>query len=555
VGGSGFTYLASRAWVYHEALAWGAALTLASIDRLVELVRRPRLSTLVWCSALVTATLLTRTSIGLGPLAGLGLVAAGAVLGATALRRHRRWSLLAWLVPGTDDPSRRPGAAVFVVALLAPLALYAAVNQAKFGRWFSIPFYGQRFTVVDPGRRAMLDSNNGTLFGLKYAPTTLLHYLRPDGLRFVGTFPFVEFPGFPGRVFGNVIFDLQDRTASVPVAQAFFALPAVVAVGHVLRPSRWSETGRSALRIPLLAAGASAAALFPFAYIANRYVGDFVPFLALGGAVGLQVVLARVPPSGRRKRRLVGTGLVVLALWTAWVNLGLALVFQREWSSLAPPEVIAGFLGFQDDVDRALGGDGLDGVLHIGADEPLPDGVGRPGALVIAGDCEGLYLSDGMAVNGIKRSPWNGVERSVEGGHRRFEITLPPAEPGTVLPILVGGTEAAPYGIFIEYRGGDLVRFLYRGQASIDRFEVAFPVEFDEPYDLDVVTDWRANRLNVRFGDESQLETWIEDRGPWTVGRNDLFDDYEPRFVGELEARPVETPLCDRLLERLDDGG
>ena len=54
-----------------------AALALAAVDRLVALVRRPTVGALAWCSGLTAATLLTRASVGLGPLPRLGPAQAG----------------------------------------------------------------------------------------------------------------------------------------------------------------------------------------------------------------------------------------------------------------------------------------------------------------------------------------------------------------------------------------------------------------------------------------------------------------------------------------------
>ena len=88
-------------------------------------------------------------------------------------------------------------------------------------RLFSVPFYAQTFSRVDPGRQAFLDDHNGTLFGLEFIPTTVLQYLRPDSLRFTRLFPFVDFAPFPGRIIGDVSFDLFDQSSSMPASLPF----------------------------------------------------------------------------------------------------------------------------------------------------------------------------------------------------------------------------------------------------------------------------------------------------------------------------------------------
>src|SRR5690606_18253472 len=102
----------SRAWVYHEAIVWGAALALAAVDQLLAHVTTGRRAPLVRASAFTAGSLLARVSVGLGPLAGLGLVAA------LALARRR---------PAAE---RLRAAAPAALATAVPLAAYAGVNWA-----------------------------------------------------------------------------------------------------------------------------------------------------------------------------------------------------------------------------------------------------------------------------------------------------------------------------------------------------------------------------------------------------------------------------------------
>ena len=63
-----------------------------------------------------------------------------------------------------------------------PVALYAAVNRARFGTLFSVPWQRQVLFLVHPHTAHALDANGGTYFGFQCAPTTLLQYFRPDAL-------------------------------------------------------------------------------------------------------------------------------------------------------------------------------------------------------------------------------------------------------------------------------------------------------------------------------------------------------------------------------------
>ncbi|MFI5045836.1 MAG: hypothetical protein ACHQIG_02135 [Acidimicrobiia bacterium] len=525
--GSALTFLASRAWVFHEAVAWGIAFALAAIDQLVALVRRPSGWALARASAFTAAALLTRASIGLGPLAGLVLVGVGVV----AARVGGRLShALGWLGPASRG--RRLPIALFALAAAVPLAAYAVVNWAKFGTLFSVPFSNQVLTHVDPGHRAFLDANGGTFFGLQFVPTTVLHYLRPDGVAFSATFPFVGFRAPPGTVVGGAVFDLVDRAASVPASMPFLLVLAITGVVLAFRARAWHDLRFQPLRTPTLAALLGGLTVFPFGYVAERYLGDFVPFLVLAGLVGLQGLLAthrRRRPA--RSRAGVAAALVALAAFGVWVNVALALEYQRLWAPVAPPELVAGFVGFQHDVAAALG----TGDVTVQRGDALPDGTGRAGSLFVVGDCDGLYLSDGLGTNAVKRSPWIPVELGPDR-HLVADVRLERMPPGTVVPIASVGDDR----VVARWVDGDHVAFAYRPAGGAAFEDVPVRVEPGRRYRLDLRVDDRVEELSMRLDDARVLSTFRTD----PVGAIRL----AAAFAGEARRRSVSTPLCEELL-------
>src|SRR3546814_9212560 len=121
--------------------------------------------------------------------------------------------------------------------------------------------------------------------------------------------------------------------------------------------------------------------------------------------------------------------LVVVGCWT---NLSLALVYQRLYSPNVEPSVIAAFVDTRYDVSQSLG---LDPAIPLRTGRDLPDTAPR-GTLFVVGDCEGLYLSDGMRTDAIKHTPWNGVERGEAGGRFRLEVVFDDAPAGSREPLL-----------------------------------------------------------------------------------------------------------------------
>jgi hypothetical protein len=252
--------------------------------------------------------------------------------------------------------------------------------------------------------------------------------------------------------------------------------------------------------------------------------------------VGLQGLLAtrgRARPP--RTRRGVAAVLVVLASFGVWVNVALALEYQRLWAPVASPSLVAGFLGFQRDVADALG----TGGLHVEHGAVLPDGTGHAGTVFVVGDCDGLYLSDGLGTNAVKRSPWNAVELASDR-HVVADVRFERRPPGTVVPIASVGEDQ----VVARFVDGDHVVFGYRpadGSGAVD--DVPVRIEPGRRYRLDLRVDDRVQELSMRLDDARVLSAFR------TTPVTDLR--LAPAFPGEVRRRSVSTPLCEKLLGSL----
>src|SRR5690606_37855874 len=98
---------------------------------------------------------------------------------------------------------------------------------------------------------------------------TIWHYLRPNAVELTRSFPFVDFSG-PGRVFGDVQFDLVDRAGSIPTSLlALLVATAVGLAGLGWRGRRGlSAAGRRALGPVLAGTALGAVTIIPFGYVA-----------------------------------------------------------------------------------------------------------------------------------------------------------------------------------------------------------------------------------------------------------------------------------------------
>ena len=383
-------FLAGSVVVYHETELWGAALAVAALAVMVKLVRGASLRWVALAGLLVALAVNTRVPAGLGGvLALLGLAA----LAATGLAFR-------------DRPRTRTAAALAAAGLVA-LGSSAAVNMVKFHTPFGIPLDKQVFSTFDANRQAALADNGGSLFGLRYVPTTLLQAVRPDAIGTTRSFPYVGFPREPPAVVGSPRFDTLERSLSAPTSMTLLVLLTLVGLVAAARAP--------ALRplLVLLAGSAAGGALsLTIAYVTTRYLADFVPLLLLGALIGTHALLPRVAALRRGPRLAWAAGATTLVLAGIVVNGSAGLVTQRLLAATTPEADRASFVLFQDRVDRALGRS----PHGVGRGAALP-AVGVPGDLFVLGDCDGLYVSG--------HREWIPVERTPRSGVHRLRVRLP----------------------------------------------------------------------------------------------------------------------------------
>lgn len=557
--GSTLAYLTSAPWVYHEALAWGVAFCLATLAALLRYLRTPTWWRLAIVGILVVTTLMTRASIGAGMLVAVVLL--GVALAASALARRRQDDGILAAIGGVGPDVARPvGHLVGCVGIVAAsLLAYALVNLARFGSLFAIRFEWQYFALVDRDRSAFLESNGG-YFAPEFIPTTLTNYLRPDGVRFTNLFPWVDFPPAPGPIIGGIEFDFLDQTSSVTTAMVLFACLGLVAAVVVLqRPGV-----RRALRpvtIPLVGAAASALAILPFGYIANRYLADVAPLLVLMAAIGTQTLLLVTEGSDRRVLVPVWALLGALALFGVWVNVGQGVLMQRVYTPVADEATTAQLLGWQDAADRLFGdGSTLPSRLRIG--ESLPQAAA--GDLAVIGDCDALYLDSGTRSDSLWGSSWIPVERTIDGGRRPLTVVFDEDRPGARVPFASVEGDDGPTLLIVETTDDGQILFELRSPTFVTR-GAPFSVDRGTPVDIVLVADPRVRTLSVAIDDELVFETYLDETEPLVLGRDVTVGEVAGgpmpgpvarRFAGTIEERPGSTaPLCRELVGRADGAG
>ena len=564
-------FLASRAWVYDEAILWAVAWAVVSLYFFIAYLIEPRRRHLAWACATATLALLSRASVGGVPVVAFGLLLALQVIRRVTtlwrghhlpVRERASGGVLArWL--GVSDARANQAPWPVAVALATPVVLYAYVNHSKFGTLFGIPYDKQDLILAaSPARRAVL-ANHGSLVGLRYAPTNLLQYLRPDAIGLDRLFPWITFSARP-HIIGGVPFDNIEPTVSIPAACTLLVVLAIVGIVATIRAPRPAPGNArlEVLRVPILAATFAVAGLTFAAALVQRYEGDVVPLLVVAGAAGLFWLQALLERRRRLVRNFTTGALVAMAVWSCWTTLSLTLQSQRLFYFWEPTAAREGFVGSQLDVNNALGL-GPPSDVQRGAMLPKTPGSGLPlGRFFIIGDCAGLYVSDGTVWLPIEPTSasavFHGSDTLLAGSHR-WRVTFGSPTPGVRQPLW--STRGTPQNIlWARWIDNHHIRIEYEWTGapySVMKGNDTLPVQAGRTYDFDVRIDPMQHVVEVASGgrllllglDESNLD---HDR-PSTLGQQDART-REPTILDGTIQSVSATPICDRLTNHQHKG-
>ncbi|MEJ6511827.1 MAG: hypothetical protein QNL59_07775 [Actinomycetota bacterium] len=438
--GTPLLFFSSRALVYHEAELWGAAAGLAGLDLVIRWWRVPTRRHLIEAVALATFALSCRPSTGAAPAMALGLFGL-----ALACKREWRRSLLV------------------LAGAVIPFLGFVLVNWLRFRSVSDVPFPFQVFSKFNTDRQAALAANNGSLFGLKFVPTNVARYFSPFAFQWDRLFPFVTWPA-KATVIGNARFDTIDHTGSfLTSAPLLFLFGLVGAWWTIVRDKtrQWSAIAVAAI--------VATTSTFTFGYLAHRYLADLVPVFVVLAAPGVWIVARQAKTWRRWIRRTVVVAVSLLFAFGFWNQLGLA-ISTRAFSILPSESGARSFAEFQYELDDMYFGGTAPAVIQS-EDGQLPSGV-APGTIVIMGDCDAVYRTDGYG--------WGPLERRI-GTIYAYRLT---GTIGSADQVILSNPEWALHAS--KTNEGVVFRWDY-GNGN---FEVSEPVKVDYgPSTFDVVFD------------------------------------------------------------------
>lgn len=336
--GSTVFFLGSRALIFHEAILAGIAFALWSVWCALRYLQAP--AQRWWLGALVCGVL----SLHARPPTGLfALTVLGCAAVATLVRRWNEESAVAgrWFVL---PPDWRRHFAIGLLCVGGQLTLNG-LAYLKFGTFDPAPLRISR-PYATPGR---LDHIDGRSFHTVNLPYNFYIYGVYLNLRLEPQFPWIYAGGrAPEREFPRARIDLPDTTIALPYAMpSLFVLATLgsCAAFVLAAPGRWSLSVLWAALLPMTLA------LFAAVATAQRYTGDFVPFLIGAGAFGL----AAVERASVRWRLALFPLVTLLTATAVAVTLAITVHYQGDNLWGVPDDVRTNYKALRQRADAFFG--------------------------------------------------------------------------------------------------------------------------------------------------------------------------------------------------------
>jgi hypothetical protein len=343
--GSTLIFISSRAFVYHEAAIWAGAMALLSYSCLVLYLFRPTTPRVVLLCLFAYLAFFARISGGVGPALSCALLAVALAiqwLGPRLSLAQR----LAWvpekLGVGKDLRAGRHCGLLAGFLLLLTLS-HAGINYWKFGLlWNAHPVEMKLLYMPDPARMANVKAG---LFSVSNLRFTVFNYFLARDLSIRNEFPFVAMVQ-PSIIeerlrFPEAHIDMIEPFASLPLSSPGLVLVAAVGVaGIFLAPRKKLRI----FRLPCLCACAGGAAILTWGALAQRYLHDFFPLLAIAAPAGIAIWQAE---GNVILKRALGTVFTILFAYSIAANLQITFDYQRRivWGvDQAPRRAYANFV-------------------------------------------------------------------------------------------------------------------------------------------------------------------------------------------------------------------
>ncbi len=309
--GSSVLYIASRSFIFHEAIMWGSTFALMFSYYLICYFRRPTLGLLGIAGLFAFLSFHSRPTAGAGAILALGIV--------FAIHSYR-------FVRTGSGLSRSH--ALLAGGILAVTGItYCGVNYLKFRTLDGVPLRYYVQYAITPAR---MQDTRGKQIHLTNFRTGAMAYFGLDAAELHPEFPWI-YMSAGVRVFPEAAIDEIEPHSSIPLSMPALFILACAGVRTLIRRSKEEPRVRQML-LPVVAMLLGGSIVIFTVGITHRYIHDFYPFLILAGAIGA----SRIGASQCAKVKIAMLALLVVS--SIAINSAFAYEHQCLIAHSAPPE-------------------------------------------------------------------------------------------------------------------------------------------------------------------------------------------------------------------------
>jgi len=325
--GSTFIFLASRAYIYHEAILAGAAFALWSAYFTFRYLADRRLSSGLGALAFGFGAVHCRPTSGLFALSFLGIAAL----------------IAAWQHPRPLLPGAKRHFAIAGLSAAAFLS-FCGVSYLKFRTFAGMPLrYNVQF-LDDPGRLGRIEGKELHLENVRANADA--YFLSFTG-KLTRRFPYLRNQSLDTARYPGIKYDMNEPILAIPFCMP--GLTFLALMGLIVGPAL-AAPFRPALGALALAAVPMTAVLLMAVVSSQRYTADFIPIQIVAAAAALAAIERKPwgPPL-----RIVATILLVASIFACGA---LALRFQGEEVWGVPDSIRTHYRELSRWFDRSFGG-------------------------------------------------------------------------------------------------------------------------------------------------------------------------------------------------------
>lgn len=470
--GSTHVFLASRPFIYHEAIAWGSTLALASAYYVLRYLIDGRLHLLIEAGAMAFLAFFARPTAGAGAVFMCGLLALllfGQWMSNRRPQTAWRWVDRVWQRLGAMPRRHALRDSLTIGSLvLATGVCYLATNYAKFRTFDGVPVKYYTQYLQEPAR---MKNTGGKQIHLGNFETCFVAYFWRPGVEFHRQFPWMFMP-HEAKVYPHAAIDDIEWASTIPWSMPWAFLLWVIGVAAALRGG---SRAFQSLRLPLIGLAVGGSVILFTVGITERYLHDIYPFFAFGAAAGLCWLL-------RHHLVVKSAGLLILVaigLFAIAANNAFALQYQREAVWGVPPDRVAEFHRWRADIDALIINEPLKAIET--SDDMTSPVAPVPGQLWKVDQTHTTYWYDG--------SKWMAISGAGTSNLFHLKVRFGSPATGVMEPLITRGVTGAGDFVYVIYLNDHQIQFGYDHWGIGGPKAAPVPIAPDSDHDVSIDFD------------------------------------------------------------------